>query len=886
MTLVAGSRLGPYEILAPLGAGGMGEVYKARDTRLERTVAIKVLPQHLSSSPDVRQRFEREAKTISQLSHPHICALYDIGREGETEYLVMEYLEGETLAERLAKGPLPLDHTLRCGVEIADALDTAHRRGIVHRDLKPANVMLTKSGVKLLDFGLAKVLAPAVPAEGLTSAPTFAKDVTREGTILGTIPYMAPEQLEGKEADARTDIFAFGATLYEMATGQKAFSGSSQASLISAIMTADPAPITSLQPMTPAALERLVRTCLAKNAENRWQNARDLGFELEWIGTGSAAAEPGKSDGRRRAVAPIWLVAAATLIGALAWGAGRYTRREPPPPSPRRLSVLPPEKTTLVLQEAPALSPDGRKLAFVALDSSGKTLLYVRPFDSLAAAPLPDTDGASMPFWSPDSRSLGFFANGKLKTIDAAGGRSQTLCDAPIARGGTWNPEGTILFVPSPPEPPNVVSAAGGKPKPAPFAGTTGIPPYRRSPSFLPDGRHYLYLSYFPNPEQNAIFVGSLDSKDSKRLVGSQSTAAFSAPGYLIFRRDSALMAQRFDPKRLELRGDPFPIVPEVGFNPITAHTLFSVANDGTLAYISGGAAKTRLTWFGRDGKEIGAVGPPGYYNSVSLSPDGQRVAYDQASPSGELDIWILDMDQGTPSRFTFDPGPDFFPIWSPDGTRIVFSSLRGAPPNLYQKLTNGAAAEEPLLKPERPRIPTSWSIDGRFLVYGTLHPKTKWDIWVLPMTGDRKPFPFAETEFDERTGDISPDGRWMAYVSNESGSLEVYVRPFPSGPGKWQVSRDGGYEPHWRRDGKELFYVSGDRRLVAVEVKSDSAAFKVGASTPLFTARMTGIESQNAWNRYAASADGQRFLVNTIGAESSATPIMLALDVLPQGPP
>ena len=392
------------------------------------------------------------------------------------------------------------------------------------------------------------------------------------------------------------------------------------------------------------------------------------------------------------------------------------------------------------------------------------------------------------------------------------------------------------------------------------------------------DGRHYLYLSYNLNPEQNAIYVGSLDSNDSKRLVSSRSTAAYAAPGYLIFRRESALMAQRFDSKRLELRGEPFAIVPEIAFNAITLHTLFSVANDGTLAYISAGAAKTRLTWFGRDGKEMETVGAPANYNSVSLSADGRRVAYDQATPSGELDVWILDMDRRIPSRFTFDPGTDFYPVWSPDGNRIVFSSLRGAPPNLYQKLTNGAAMEEAILKPERPRIPSSWSTDGRFLVYGTLDPKTKWDIWVLPMTGDRAPFPFAETEFDERTGEISPDGRWMAYVSNESGSLEVYVRRFPSGPGKWQVSRDGGSEPHWRRDGKELFYASADSRLVAVEVKSESAAFEAGASTPLFEVRMTGIESRNA-HRYAVTADGKRFLVNTIGTDSSGTPITLALD-------
>ena len=881
MAITPGTRLGPYEILSPLGAGGMGEVWKARDTRLGRTVAIKVLPSHLSSSPEVRQRFEREAKTISQLSHPHICALYDVGHQDGVEYLVMEYLEGETLAERLARGPLPLEQTLRYGVEIADALDRAHRSGTVHRDLKPGNVMLTKSGVKLLDFGLAKLREEEGEpvASPLSVLATRSAPLTGVGTVLGTVQYMAPEQLEGKSADARADIFALGAVLYEMITGRKAFTGSSQASLITAIMSSEPAPVSTLQPTTPPALDRLVKTCLAKNREDRWQNAHDVALELKGISEGTGFVElGGASSARRKTNDRVRLGVAALLVGALAWAAGRYVQQAPIPSRASKLSVLPPEKTTLGLQEAPALSPDGRRLAFVALDSSGKSLLYIRPLDSLTAAALTDTESASMPFWSPDGRSLGFFAKGKLKTIEVAGGRSQTLCDAPIARGGTWNQEGMILFVPSPPQPPHLISASGGKAKPVASAGTTGVAPYRRSPYFLPDGRHYLYLEYNRAPEQNAICVGSLDSKNSKRLVSSRSTAAYAPPGYLIFRRETALMAQRFDAKTLELRGDPFPIVPEIGFNPITLHTLFSVSNDGTLAYVLAGATKTQLTWFGRDGKEIGPVGLPGYYNSLSLSSDARRIAYDQASPKGDLDIWILETEPVIASRFTFGPGADFFPVWSPDGSRIVFSSLRGAPPTLYQKLTSGAGAEEPILKPDRPKIPTSWSIDGRFLVFGILDPKTKWDVWVLPMFGDRRPFPFAETEFDERTGEISPDGHWMAYASDESGNPEVYVRPFPSGPGKWQVSRDGGAEPHWRRDGKELFYLSGDKRLVAVEVKADPPAFHAGVSTPLFVARLTGLE-QAAWNRYAVTADGERFLVNKIGEDPAGMSITVSLN-------
>lgn len=867
--------------MSPLGAGGMGEVYRARDTRLGRTVAVKVLPDHLSS-PEARQRFEREAKTISTLSHPNICALYDVGSSNGVEYLVMEYLEGETLSDRLANGPLPCEQTLRFGIEMAGALDAAHRQGIVHRDLKPGNVMLTKSGVKLLDFGLAKLREEE--GEGMASRPsalaTRSAPLTGTGTILGTVQYMAPEQLEGKAADARADIFALGAVLYEMITGRKAFAGSSQASLITAIMSSEPAPISTLQPMTPPALDRLVKTCLAKNREDRWQNAQDVALELKGISEGTGLAEPERASSlRQKASDRRWPVAVVVLVGALAWAAGRYFRPAPTPPRSRRLSVLSPEKTTLVLQEAPAISPDGHRLAFVALDSSGKSLLYVRDLGSLNATALSDTESASMPFWSPDGRSLGFFAKGKLKTIAVAEGRSQTLCDAPIARGGTWNQEGMILFVPTPPEPPHLISASGGEAKPAPFAGTTGTAPYRRSPYFLPDGRHYLYLEYLRVANQNAICVGSLDSKDSKRLVSARSTAAYAPPGYLIFRRETALMAQRFDANRLELRGDPFPIVPDVGFNPITLHTLFSVSNDGTLAYVPAGATKTQLTWFARDGKEIGPVGLPGNYNSVALSSDGRRIAYDQASPKGDLDIWVLETEPGISSRFTFGPGANWFPVWSPDGSRIVFSSLRGAPPTLYQKLTSGAGAEEPLLKPDRPKIPSSWSTDGKFLVFGTLDPKTKWDIWILPMFGDRRPFPFAETEFDERTGEISPDGHWIAYASDESGNPEVYVRPFPTGPGKWQISKDGASEPHWRRDGKELFYLSGDQRLVAVDVSADPPAFHVGVSTPLFTARLTGLDSQYVWNRYAITPDGGRFLLNKTGENLAGMSITVSLN-------
>ena len=586
MTLPRGTRLGPYEILAPLGAGGMGEVYKARDTRLERTVAVKVLPQHLSASAEVRQRFEREAKTISQLSHPHICALYDVGREGETEYLVMELLEGETLLDRLAKGPLPLEQTLRYGVEIADALDKAHRQGIVHRDLKPANVMLTTSGVKLLDFGLAKAMTPATSHGSLTALPTQA-NLTQEGTILGTFQYMAPEQLEGKEADARSDIFAFGALLYEMATGRKAFTGANQASLIGAILHTEPAAISAVHPMTPPAFDRVVKTCLAKDPEDRWQSAADTRRELKWIGESSVAGVASPGGGRRKSRERLsWGLTAVAFLATLAavMAAMRYADRAAALARPMRSAIFLPDKTAV---RGLAISPDGRRLVVVARDSSGKNLLWIRPLDSLSVQPLPGTENPSFPFWSPNSRFIGFFADGKLKKIDASGGPAQTLCDAPVNRGGSWNRAGVIIFAPAPDGPLYRVSASGGPPTPLtrfdPARGETS----HRWPFFLPDGRHFLYVvaSFGGRREGMGVYVGSLDSEEETFLVSANSRVAYAPPGYLLFARERTLLAQPFDWDGARIMGDPLPVAEQIQYFPQNYNTLFSVSENGTLLY-------------------------------------------------------------------------------------------------------------------------------------------------------------------------------------------------------------------------------------------------------------------------------------------------------------
>ncbi|HEV8608686.1 MAG TPA: protein kinase [Thermoanaerobaculia bacterium] len=881
MSIVAGARLGPYEILAPLGAGGMGEVYRARDTRLDRTVAVKVLPAHLSSSAESRQRFEREAKTISQLSHPHICALYDVGNQDGVEFLVMEYLEGETLSDRLLKGPLAFDQVLRYGIEIADALDKAHRQGIVHRDLKPGNVMITKSGVKLLDFGLAKAIAPAGRTSGasLTALPTQAgTDLTAEGTILGTFQYMAPEQLEGKEADARTDIFAFGAVLYEMATGRKAFSGKSQASLISSIMGVEPPPVSTVAPMTPPAFDRVVRTCLAKDPEDRWQTAHDVMLELKWVAEGgSAAGLPAPVVARRRSRERLaWIVAGILAASTVALGILELRRPRSAFPVVRS-NVLPPGKTAFSFVSGGAgpvkISPDGRQLAFVASESGGKRQLWIRPLDSLVARPLPATEGATYPFWSPDGRFVGFFADGKLKRMEVSGGPALTLCDAPDPRGGSWNRDGIILFEPQFREPLYRVTAAGGKPVPVTSFDASRRETTHRWPFFLPDGRHFLYLSGSHSTgaesELDAIFVGSLDGEKPKLLVNARSNAAYAA-GHLLFVRQKTLLAQPFDPKRGKLNGEAFPIAENVQDDSGFFNAVFSVSEQGTLAYQEAGGTTglSELAWVDRSGKKIDVLGDPADYFEPRISPDGRRVAVGVGDPG---DIWIYDVARRIRTRLTFAAADDFSSVWSPDGTRVAFSSVRSGAGDLYAKVASGTGADELLSSSKVFKVPNSWSPDGRYLAYFQGAPGSKADLWLLSIS-DRKASPLLQTEFDEVAAAFSPDGRWLAYASNESGRNEIYVQPFPGPGGKWQVSTAGGLHPRWRRDGKELFYITSDGKVMAVEVRA-GAAFESGTPQALFA---TSLKNAPGPPSYDASADGQRFLLNRPIGEESSPPITL----------
>jgi eukaryotic-like serine/threonine-protein kinase len=883
MALQPGQLLGPHEILAPIGAGGMGEVYRARDTRLNRTVAIKVLPEHAASA-ELRQRFEREAQTIAALNHRHICTLYDVGHQDGVDFLVMEYLEGETLADRLARGPLPLEQALKTAIEIADALDKAHRQGVIHRDLKPANIMLTKSGAKLLDFGLARLREPG-PAATFTAVSNLAtgkSGLTAQGTIVGTLQYMAPEQLEGLEADARTDIFAFGGVLYEMITGKKAFESRSQVSLISAILERDPVPISTLLPASPPALDRVIFRCLAKDPDQRWQTMTDLAAELEWLKktdrpTQPAVSLPEKASTSR--AARFWMTTSAVFFVAALGFAGLWLYRPQEIPEVVRFFISAPGKATF--DSVGSISPDGRRIAFTARDSAGKLLLWIRPLESRAAQPLSGTDDAALPFWSPDSRSIAFFAQGKLKKIDVGGGPPQTLCDAPDGRGGSWNGDGVIVFAPSVNGPLYRVSSAGGR-----TVAVTVLTPsqiFHRFPSFLPDGKHFLYASR-GEPGDPSVFVGSLDSTNATALLAADSAAIYSPPGYLLFVQQSTLLAQPFDLRQLRVTGETHPIAEQVAVF-LNAYAA-SVSDKGTLIYRNGssGSGNVQLGWFDRTGKLIEWVGMPGGYIGVDLAGDGKRIAVHRHDSNGG-DIWVSDSARGQMRRLTFDASQEnSSPIWSPDGTRIAFASLRGGKWGIYQKLASGTGNDELLTESELQKMPMSWSPDGKLLVYWLNDPKTGADLWVLPLNGDRKPFLFLADPSDQRLPQISPDGKWIAYRSNETGRQEIYVRPFPTGEGRWQISTNGGSSVRWRSDGKELYYLTNAvfGKMVAVPVSASGVTFQWGTPYELFDSNYNS-PVHYSFHDYAVSPDGQRFLIPRAEAllteEIASAPIDVVLN-------
>jgi serine/threonine protein kinase/roadblock/LC7 domain-containing protein len=872
MTLSPGTKLGPYEILASIGAGGMGEVYRAKDTRLDRTVAIKVLPSHLSADPERKQRFEREARTISSLNHPHICTLYDIGHQDGIDYLVMEYVEGESLAQRLEKGPLTTELVLRYGIQIAEALDKAHRQSIVHRDLKPGNIMLTKSGAKLLDFGLAKLQETKTPKAAQSQMQTAGGPLTEEGVVLGTVQYMSPEQLEGKEIDSRTDIFALGTVLYEMATGKKAFTGKSQASLISAIMKDEPAPISQIQPMTPPAVDHVVKKCLSKDPDDRWQSAHDVASELKWIsesGSQAGATTPLAVRKKRTGL----LTTLAVFVSIIATAAAvlvsyAYLKALQKPQEVIRSSIeLPANWSYDAYTGGMALSPNGRLLAFVA-GNQDKSALWVRALEKTDADELAGTEGAAYPFWSPDSRFIGFFQNGKMKKIDPSGGPATVICDAPSGRGGTWNRSGLILFAPAPTGAIYQVAADGGKPSPATRQpASQGVS--HRWPSFLPDSRHFLYL--VNSGEQAGIFVGSLDSPETKRVASDLSNAAYVSPGYLLFVRGSTLMGQNFDPGQQVLNGEPFRITHQkISSNLTRNSSSFTVAGGGLLAYHRASIPLTQMRWYDRSG-QIGSVGEPGYYSLMDIARDGNKVLVNRYDPETlDGDLWVFDAARDSASRVTFQPGRYVSAFFSFDGQRIVFS--REPSFDFFVKSTTGTEAEQLLLHSDEAKVPTGWSPDGRLILYYKQTKKGSMELWLLPVTGSQRPAPFLQTPFSTTNGSFSPDGKWIAYSSNESGRDEVYVRAV-TGPRQWQVSTNGGGYAQWQKDGKELYYGSPDDKIMAVEIKP-GPDFAFGTPHLIFDIPQN---SRGVW----MAPDGQRVLLSIPVNESgsSSAPISLVVN-------
>lgn len=896
MMLTAGTMLGPYEILSAIGAGGMGEVYKARDTRLHRTVAIKILPSRFSDDPAMKARFEREAQTIAALNHPHICVLYDVGHHGRADYLVMEYLEGQTLAQRLEKGALPLDEVLKIAIEIADALEKAHRQGLIHRDLKPSNVMLTKGGAKLLDFGLAKVKQEARPGPTLPVLPTNA-DVTEKGMILGTLQYMSPEQLEGQEAGTCSDIFSFGAVLYEMLTGRKAFQGRSQSSLIAAIMHLAPPAISVLQPSMPPALDRIVNICLTKDPEQRWQNMQDLALQLKWIGEGGSEAIPAA----RKRIPRLWpaLTAVSVLLTIALAAMIIWNYQSPRESRVLRFQIPSPDKTTfdsgligtggINSVNAGRISPDGLKIAFTARDETGKIMLWVRPLDVTEARPLPGTEGAGLPFWSPDSRSIGFYSSGKLNRIDVDGGSPVAICNvAPGGNslggfGGTWNKDGVILFGPNLAGTPILrVPATGGEPVAVTKRPNSQILP--AYPSFLPDGKHFLFVE--TGTSDLVTYLGSLDSPEQQRLVAADSAAIYAPPGYVLFVRQGRLLAQSFDSKRLQLTGNPSPIAEQVASD--SPGPGFSVSDTGTLIYRTGAlSSQNQLVWVDRSGKALDSPGIPAFYQAPAISPDGKRIAVHRHEGNGG-DIWLIETSGGRMSRLTFDASQENSqPIWSADGNRIVFGSRRNGKWGIYQKFSNGSGSEELLFESDSLNAPMSWSGVANIVMFYVTGPVTGSDVWVLPMSGaGRKPFPLLQTPAIEQHPQISPDGKWFAYSSNETGSREIYVQSFPPGRGKWQISSSGGAFARWRPDGKELFYMDRTSfgKLMAVAVRSSGTTIEFSAPRPLFDSEYFNNAAGHigSYNTFDVSYDGRRFLIPRPEAANIAlanTPITVVVN-------
>ena len=892
-TISPNTNIAQYTIVSKIGEGGMGEVWRARDPKLSREVAIKVLPTTLSADKERLARFEQEAQAAGALNHPNILVIFHVGTHEGAPFIVSELLEGENLRDILDQRALTSSKAAKYAIQLAHGLAAAHERGVVHRDLKPDNVFITRDDhVKILDFGLAKLVQPTATVSSQTDIATR-KVHTNPGTVMGTVGYMSPEQVRGEPADHRSDIFSFGSILYEMLSGQRAFRRDTTAETMTAILKEEPAEFSLTNSNISPLLEKIVRRCLEKQPARRFQTASDLGFALEALSTSSGpslqvtssvpTADPSRRTGlsfAKREPLP-WIIAAVLLLISLAslpFVIGYFRKASPADARALKFSLAAPDKTSFGTL---AVSPDGNWLAFTGA-TAGKEQLWVRALSALAPQAVPGTDGARYPFWSPDSHWIGFFAGGKLKKVAFSGGPVQTICDAGIAGGGTWNRDGVIIFT---------TLGFGLYRVSATGSDLTLLSPLDRSrrewncnsPSFLPDNRHFLYSIQSGNSETSGVFVGALDDPLKKRLLGVNSNALYVAPagsagGYLLFVREGALIAQPFDVQQLKLTGETTPVAEHIATEQTFYRGSFSVSDNGVLVYDgSPGRESKQIVWVDREGKQTTSLGQIGSWSRPTLSPDEKRIAVDRNEKDiATRELWLYDATGGNPSRFTFDPADDTSPIWSPDGSRIVWGSNRNETFDLYQKAANGAGQDELLFRSSNVKVATDWSRDGRYVLFYELSPKTKRDIWILPLFGDRKPLPFLQTEANEVGGRLSPDGQWLVYASDESGRYEVYVQSFPSGGGKRQISINGGMGPAWRADGKESYYYTPDGALMAVDM-GGANNLTIGVPHKLFEFRSgNGLITVAP---YDVSADGKRFLLNTLMDEAGGAPLTIVLN-------
>ncbi len=913
--LAAGAKLGPYEVVGAIGAGGMGEVYRARDTKLGREVALKVLPEGFAADAERMGRFEREAKVLASLNHPNIAAIYGFEDSGSVHALVMEMVEGQTLAERIgepgtrgagprgaglkagatqagAAGPMPVDEALPIAKQIAEGLEYAHERGIVHRDLKPANVKITPDGVvKILDFGLAKALSGETAAADPSTSPTLSHLATQAGVILGTAAYMAPEQAKGKPVDRRADIWAFGCVLFEMLTAKKPFDGETVTDILIAVVTKQP-DWTLLPKSTPAHIRVLLQRCLQKDPKQRLRDIGEARITLEETPSGGASPEETPTGVRalrsRREIAAWSLVAVLALLAA-GLGARMWLARSEPAAAAIVSQILSPpnERFAFLRGHAgpPAISPNGKWLAFVAVSSDGKQELWVRRLNAATAQPLAGTEGAGLPFWSPDSRSIGFFADGELRRIGVDGGPTLTLARARTGTGGTWNQDGTILFGPNPVSPLFRVSASGGARHQVTKLLSSSSQTGDLWPQFLPDGKHFLFLAVSTVKGQASTWIGSLDGGAPKLIERGDSDVLYASPGYLIFARHGTLMAQPFDAASLQLTGQATQLAENVAKSPIFGLGDFTVSQNGILVYRAGGILEdlSQILWFNRSGKKLGEVGAPGYFMSPSLSPDGRNLAVSVYSPEASTSsIWIYNLAQGTRTRLTFPspPDSDAEPMWSPDGKTIAFRGTRGGHFHVYEKAADGAGSTSPLVVGDVDETLPSFSPDGRYLIYKRAESQPhhfQEEIWALPLFGSRIPFPVLQNpQFNVGTPALSPDGKWLAYFSHEPGQSGIYIVPFLHGSGKWEVSSGGGRWPRWQQDGRDLYYLSPDNKLMAAEISEQNGGLMVGKVSALFQTNAS--RPAMSWP-YDVAADGKKFVVLSRVSAKTSEPLTLVVN-------